>query len=275
MERYLEGKFALITGSSRGIGRVIATHLAALGASVAVHGTSPYSSRAFNEAESLEAVASDIAAETGSTALPVHGDLTEAASVQRIVEEVRARYGRIDILVNNAGGDVGAAGVVGPGGGEPDPNDCVYISVADIRSVLDRNLLSCILVCREVAPEMMERRDGRIVNISSTGALVGREKKAIYAVAKAGLVQYTRCLAAQLRKYNVPVNTVAPGSIPTARFVATRPVDEGMMLKDGTLERYGWPIEVARAVGFLVSPDNTYTTGQVLRVDGGAQLWPA
>jgi NAD(P)-dependent dehydrogenase (short-subunit alcohol dehydrogenase family) len=275
MERYLEGKSALVTGSSRGIGRVIATHLAALGASVSVHGTTPYSSRAFNEAESLEAVARDIAAETGSIVLPVHGDLTAESSVRRIVEEVRARFGRVDILVNNAGGDVGAAGIAGPGGGEPNPNDCVYISVADIRSVLDRNLLSCILVCREVAPEMMERHDGRIVNVSSTGAFVGREKKSIYAVAKAGMVQYTRCLAAQLRRYNVLVNTVAPGSIPTARFVATRPVDESMMLKDGTLERYGWPIEVARAVAFLVAPDTTYTTGQVLRVDGGAQLWPA
>lgn len=275
MARDLDGKYALVTGSSRGIGRVMAAYLASRGASVAIHGTGPYSSRAFKEADSLEAVAGSIAGETASAVFPVWGDLTTEESVKRVIGDVRARFARIDILVNNAGGDIGAAGTGGPGGGMPDPNDCVRVSVPDIRAVLDRNLMSCILVCREVVPEMMERREGRIVNISSGAAFIGQEKEAIYSVAKAGVVEYTRCLAAQLRKYNVMVNTVAPGAIPTARFTATRPVDESKMLAGGTLDRYGWPIEIARAVGFLVSEEATFITGQVLRVDGGSQLFPA
>ena len=272
--KYLQDQVALVTGSSRGIGRVIAYHLASLRASVAVHGTTPHSARAFNEAESLEAVASAIAQDTGSQVVAVHGDLTDEQSVKRLVGEIRARFGRIDILVNNAGGDIGAQGTGGPGGGKPQPNDCVFIPVADIKAVLDRNLLSCILVCREVAPEMMERRRGRIVNISSIAGSIGRGEGAIYAVAKAGMSHYTRCLAAQLRSYNVAVNAVAPGPIVTPRFLASRPIDEGKMVHDGTLERYGWPIEIARVVEFFCSPLSDFVTGQVLRADGGIQTWP-
>src|SRR5438477_8120030 len=105
----LAGKVALVTGSSRGIGRVIAEHLAGLGARVAVHGTTPTSSRAFGEADSLAAVAGEIAARHGREVLAVHGDLTDSAAAGRIVDEVRAAYGQIDVLVNNAGGNITAA----------------------------------------------------------------------------------------------------------------------------------------------------------------------
>lgn len=271
----LAGMTALVTGSSRGIGRVIATHLASLGASVAIHGTTPVSARAFNEADSLEAVARAVRDETGSPTLGVYGDMTDDEAVRRLVGEVRAAFGRIDILVNNAGGDIGAAGTGGPGGGKPQPNDCVFISLADVKAVLERNLLSCILACRAVGPEMIERRSGRIVNISSGAAFIGQETEAIYSVAKAGVAHYTRCLAAQMRKYSVRVNCVAPGDIITPRFVATRPVDEHRKVASGPLDRYGWPIEIARAVAFLASDESSYVTGQILRVDGGMQLWPA
>src|SRR5205823_3009669 len=104
-------------------GRVIATHLASLGASVAVHGTTPTSARAFNEADSLEAVARAIADAHGVQALPVHGNVADEDAVARMVGEVRSALGRVDILVNCAGGDIGAAGTGGPNGGKPDPND--------------------------------------------------------------------------------------------------------------------------------------------------------
>jgi 3-oxoacyl-[acyl-carrier protein] reductase len=267
------GKTAWVTGSSRGIGRVIATHLADLGCAVAIHGTTPTSTRAFSEADSLESVAQAIAREHGVEVVPVHGDLADEATVKRLAGEIRAKLGRIDVLVGCAGGDIGAQGTASPNGGMPDPNDAVFISYADLKAVLDRNLMSCILTCREVAPEMMARRSGKIVNISSGSGLVGHEQEAIYGTAKAAVVEYSRCLAVQLRPYDVAVNVVAPGPIATPRFLNSRKIDESMLVEGGTLLRYGQPIEIARAVAFLASDAASYISGQVLRVDGGHQTF--
>lgn len=273
--RTLQGKTAWITGSSRGIGLAIAAHLASLGASVAVHGSSPGSPCAFGEGTTLEAAARAIAEESGSPAIAVCGDLTDEGRVREVANQVRARFGRIDILVNCAGGDIGSRGTAAPNAGKPAQNDAVFISLDDLRTVLDRNLLTCILACREVAPEMMERRAGRIINIGSIAALFGHAESATYATAKAAVHEYTRCLAMQLRPYDVAVNVVAPGDTVTERFKASRPIEEAMMRHSGTLERYGWPLEVARAVAWFAADDTTYITGQVLRVDGGKQTWPS
>ena len=104
---------------------------------------------------------------------------------------------------------------------------------------------------------------------------MGSQSEAIYCTAKAAVHEYSRCLAALLRPYNVYVNVIAPGGVVTPRFLASRPTDESRKVAEGTLDRYGWPIEVARAVAFLVTSDSSFISGQVLRVDGGQQLWPA
>ena len=271
----LAGKVAWVTGSSRGIGRVVADHLAALGAKVVIHGTAPHSTRAFNEADSLQAVADAIAEGHDAEVLAVHGDLTSESTVQALCGRIRDHFGRIDILINNAGGDIGSQGAMGEKAGKPVQNDAVGVSVADVRTVLDRNLMTCILACREVAPEMMARGSGWIVTIGSIAGLGGHRSEVIYGAAKAAVHEYTRCLAAQLRPHGVYANVIAPGEIITARFVASRPTREDRKVREGALTRYGWPEEVARTVEFLVTADSSYITGQVLRIDGGAQLFPA
>jgi 3-oxoacyl-[acyl-carrier protein] reductase len=273
--RPLENQIAWVTGSSRGLGRVMATHLGRLGATVVVHGTTPTSARAFGEAESLDHVARDVAAETGGRVLAVAADLTRPEEVHAAVARIRGELGRIDVLVNNAGGDIGPLGATAPDGGRPATNDAVHVSLEDLRGVLDRNLLSCILVCRAVAPEMMSRRSGRIVTLGSVAGLSGRSEGAIYATAKAAVHEYTRCLAHQLRPYNVPVNCVAPGGTLTARFRATGQARDAVLEKGEALEGYGRPEDIARAVEYFVTEAGRHVTGQVLRVDGGDQLWPA
>ena len=275
MSKRLEGKVAWVTGSSRGIGRVVADHLAGLGAKVAIHGTTPNSTRAFNEADSLAAVAQEIAEANSAEMLAVHGDLTDEAVVRDLTAQIRDRFGAIDILINNAGGDIGSQGTSGAKAGKPVQNDAVNVSLDDVRIVLERNLMTCILVCREVVPEMMARNSGWIVTIGSIAGLGGHASEVVYGTAKAAVHEYTRCLAAQLRPHGVYANVIAPGEIITARFVASRPTRDERKVHEGALTRYGWPEEVAKTVEFLVTPDSSYITGQILRIDGGAQLFPA
>jgi len=274
-DKPLAGQVAWVTGSSRGLGRVMATELCRLGAQVALHGTRPDSPKSFGEGESMDQVARDVAAEAGGVAVPVWGDVMDEGEVRRMAGAIRSRLGRIDILVANAGGDIGAGGTGVGRGGRPSPDDCIGIPLPDIRAVLDRNLLSCILCCREVAPEMMARKAGRIITIGSIAGTFGRDDGVIYAVAKAAVHEYTRCLAVQLRPYNIPVNCIAPGGTVTNRFLVINPIEQDKLVEEGTLNRYGRPHEVASVVAFLATEAGRFISGQVIRVDGGSQAFPA
>ena len=273
--RILAGQTAWITGSSRGLGRVMAEELCRLGAKVAVHGTRPDSPRTFGEGETMQQLADEIAKKHSGEAMPVWGDVCQEAEVRRVAGEIRQRWGRIDLLVCCAGGDIGAGGTAVGRGGRPEADDCLNISLDDLRSVLDRNLMSAMLCCREVAPEMMARKSGRIITIGSIAGCYGRPSGSIYAVAKAAVHEYTRCLAEQLKPYNVPVNCVAPGGTVTERFLVIHEIDQDKLVQEGTLMRYGRPHEVASVVAFLAGEEGRFVSGQVIRVDGGSQCWPA
>jgi 3-oxoacyl-[acyl-carrier protein] reductase len=266
--RPLTGKVALVTGAGRGLGRAFAERLASLGADIAIHGMRENGPAEYGEGTTLTAVSEAVARDHDVRAISVLGDLTKGEDIDRVVSTTTQKLGPIAILVHNAGGDIAAAG------GKPDPNDAVNIREEDVRAVLDRNLLSTILTCQAVARGMMKRRSGRIVTIGSVAAFKGRTNASIYAVAKAGMTHYTRCLADQLRAYDITVNCIAPGDTRTGRFMGTRTVDQARLVETGTLDRIATVDEVARVVEVFAGPLGAFVSGQVLRVDGGGQCWP-
>lgn len=262
MELKLKGRVALVTGSGRGLGRAYALHLARLGADVVVHDIDARATAVYGEGESAEEVVEAIR-QLGRRSLFVAADVGDSAQVDAAVRQMLEALGRIDILVNNAGGDIAAAG------GKPEPNDCLEIPERDVRAVMDRNLTGTMNVCRAVAPGMIERREGRIVNVASVAGLYATTVGSIYGVAKAAIIHYTRCLAAQLRPYGINVNCVSPGGTLSARFLADRPhLTPEQLAPKSRLERLGEPEDVAKVIEFLVTDLSDFVTGQNLKVAG-------
>jgi 3-oxoacyl-[acyl-carrier protein] reductase len=233
----LEGKHALVTGASRGIGRAIAKELAGAGASVVV---------SYNTgAEECEAFAKEI----GGRA--VQADVSDAASAAALVEEA----GDVDVLVNNAG--VTRDGLI------------ARMSDDDWRTVIDTNLSSCFYTCRAVTRGMMRKRAGSIVNISSIVGIHGNFGQTNYAASKAGMIGFTKALARELGSRNIRANVVVPGYVKSRLTDALTEEQTGTMLANTPLGRLGDPEDVAGAVRFLCSEQAAFVTGAVLLVDGG------
>jgi 3-oxoacyl-[acyl-carrier protein] reductase len=233
----LEGKTALVTGASRGIGRAVAVELAAAGASVVVGYRSGR--------EEAEALAQEIKGRA------VQADVSEPADAGRLVEEA----GELDILVNNAG--LTRDGVL------------ARMSDDDWRVVLETNLSAVFYTCRAVTRGMMKRRAGSIVNMSSIVGMHGNWGQANYAASKAGIIGFTKSLAQELGSRGVRANVVAPGYVKTQLTDVIPESARAKMLDLTPLGRLGDPEDVAGAVRFLCSDEAAFITGVVLLVDGG------
>ena len=246
-------KVALVTGGSRGIGRAISRRLAEEGARVAI-------------ADILEDEARQTAAEivaAGGQALAVTTDVTQLDQVRACVQHVTDTWGPIDILVNNAGWD------------RIEP--FVESAPETWDKVIAINLRGPINFCHTVAPQMMERKQGKIISISSDAGRVGSTGEAVYSACKAGIIGFSKTLARELARSQVNVNVVCPGPTDTALLQQVTQGERGArvieaMTRAVPFRRLGQPEEIANAVAFFASPDADFVTGQVLSVSGGLTM---
>jgi 3-oxoacyl-[acyl-carrier protein] reductase len=241
-----EGKTALVTGASRGIGRAIALRLASEGANVVVN---------YNAAtDAANLVAKEIEA-LGRLASVVQADVARPSDVERLVQGALERFSRIDVLVNNAG----------------ITRDTLIMRMSedDWDAVLDTNLKSAFLVTKAVLRPMLRQRSGRIVNITSISGVMGNAGQANYSASKAGLMGLTRSTAREVASRNITCNAVAAGVIDTDIWQGVPEAAVAAMLQLIPAGRKGTPQDIAEAVAFLASDAASYITGQVLNVDGG------
>ena len=241
-----EGKTALVTGGSRGIGRAICRELAAGGATVAVN----YRSNSQAADDTVAAIAAQ-----GGAAIAIQADVCDAKQVSALFKSVRSQFGGLDMLVNNAG--------------ITRDNIIMLMKPDDFDIVQATNLRSCWLCGKEAARIMMRKRAGSIINISSVVGIAGNGGQTNYAASKAGIIGLSKSLAKELAPRGVRVNAVAPGFVVTDMTAELSDELKGSALDAIPLGRMGEPEDIAKAVAFLASDDSAYITGQTLVVDGG------
>ncbi|MBI3040586.1 MAG: 3-oxoacyl-[acyl-carrier-protein] reductase [Chloroflexi bacterium] len=242
----LANRVAIVTGSSRGIGRAIALKLAEVGATVVITGSS--------DAATVDSVAEEVRA-MNRQSLAILVDVSLSSDVDRMVAETVATYGRLDILVNNAG--ITRDQLV------------LRMSDEDWDKVLNVNLKSVFLCTRAVLRHMLKQRWGRIISITSIVALTGNAGQANYASAKAGIIGFTRTIAREVASRGITANAIAPGFIETRMTQRLGEKQRQELTGRIPLGYLGTPRDVAEAVAFLASEEARYITGQVLNVDGG------
>ncbi|MGC1784104.1 MAG: 3-oxoacyl-[acyl-carrier-protein] reductase [Acidobacteriaceae bacterium] len=244
----LNGRIALVTGASQGIGRACALTLAQAGAQVAL---------AARNVAKLTEVAAEIEA-AGGKATPFELDLASEESIKACTKSVIAQFGKIEILVNN--------------GGITRDNLMLRMKLADWEAVLTTNLTGAFLLTQAVSSSMLKARWGRVINVSSVVGQTGQAGQANYAASKAGLIGLTKSLARELASRNIIVNAVAPGYISTPMTDVLNDQQRAAMLTQIPLDRAGTPQDVANAVAFLASDEAGYITGHVLDVNGGMHM---
>jgi 3-oxoacyl-[acyl-carrier protein] reductase len=244
----LANQVAVVTGAGRGIGQAIALKLAAAGADIACVDLK------------LEFCAETVqkAQELGRKAWPFAANVSDAANVEAVAEQILTAIGKVDILVNNAG--ITKDGLL------------MRMSEADWDAVLDINLKGTFLFTKAFSRSLLKQRSGRIVNIASVIGLIGNAGQCNYGASKAGVIGFTKSAARELASRGITVNAIAPGFIETAMTAKISPEAREGLLKQIPLGNLGQPDDVANAVLFLASPAARYITGQVLSVDGGMAM---
>ena len=242
-----KGKTVLITGASRGIGRECALEFARQGASNIIIG--------YNKSEEQALALESMLRDAGVNALALKADVRSASEVKLMFRRAQAAFGQVHILVNNAG-------ISG------------FSLFTDITEdmwdeMMDTNIKGMYLTCREALPDMISEKDGAIVNISSIWGQVGASCEVHYSASKAAVIGLTKALAKELGPSNVRVNCVAPGVIQTDMLAVVDPVIQEELKEETPLMKLGNPIDIAKSVCFLCSPDAGFITGQVLGVNGG------
>lgn len=243
---HLDGKVAVVTGASRGIGRAVAIQLAKAGAKVVINYAGNH--------QAAEEVLDTIQSFHGE-ALLVQGDVSQAADVENLMKQAQERFGRIDILVNNAG--ITRDGLI------------MRLKESDWDAVLNTNLKGVYLCTKAVSKIMMKQRAGKIVNMASVVGIMGNAGQANYAAAKAGVIGFTKSMARELAGRNIQVNAVAPGFIATDMTDVLSDEVKADLESKIPMQKLGQPEQVADAVLFLASDFASYITGQVIHVDGG------
>ena len=245
----LEGKIALVTGASRGIGRQIALTLAAQGAAVIVN----YNGSAAKAEEVVEEIE-----KAGGKAEAIQCNVSDFESCKSMMEDIVSRYGRLDILVNNAG--------------ITRDNLIMKMSEEDFDAVIQTNLKGVFNCIKHISRQMIKQKGGRIINISSVSGVLGNAGQANYCAAKAGVIGLTKCMARELASRGITVNAVAPGFIRTDMTDVLKDNVKEAIIATIPMKTFGETEDVANTVAFLASDAARYITGQVISVDGGMAM---